>query len=134
LTAILKHKIIDFFRRNHKQKFFDDANFSEFDKFFKREDEWDGHWNQYHAPIKWHGSPADNLERSEFQSVLNNCLSKLPEREASVFTLREIEGLASKEICESLAISTSNFWVLIHRARMHLRKCIEINWFTKIVR
>ncbi|MDQ3755207.1 MAG: hypothetical protein M3371_10805, partial [Acidobacteriota bacterium] len=45
------------------------------------------------------------------------------------FTLREIDGLSSEEICEALNIKASNLWVMLHRARMHLRQCIEAKWF-----
>lgn len=135
LTGILKHKIIDYFRRNSKNISFEEINadFSDFEQFFKRDDEWDGHWNDHFAPIQWKGTPEGNLEREEFREVLNDCLSKLPNREAYVFTMREVDGLTSKEICEVLEISSNNFWVIIHRARMNLRRCIELNWFKKAV-
>ena len=63
--------------------------------------------------------------------VLQGCMSKLPERVANVFALREMNGLDTDEICEILSLSSSNFWVMMHRARMALRRCIEINWFMK---
>lgn len=135
LTGILKHKIIDYYRRHSKQFAFEEvsADFSEFEGFFKRDDEWDGHWNDRFAPVEWQGNPAENLERAEFRGVLDGCLMKLPNREAYVFTLREVDGLTSKEICDALMITSSNFWVIIHRARMNLRRCIELNWFRKVI-
>jgi RNA polymerase sigma-70 factor (ECF subfamily) len=57
------------------------------------------------------------------------CLDKLPPRVAQVFMMREMDGAKSKEICGDLNISESNLWVILHRARMALRECLEINWF-----
>jgi len=59
-------------------------------------------------------------------------MSRLPARVAGVFALREMDGLDSSEICEALCLTASNFWVMMHRARMSLRRCMESNWFKKI--
>ena len=88
-----------------------------------------GHWNADHAPSEWHATPAELVERSDFWMVFSDCLSPLPQRTASAFTLREVDGLKSEEICEILSISVNNLWVMLHRARLHLRNCLEINWF-----
>jgi RNA polymerase sigma-70 factor (ECF subfamily) len=69
------------------------------------------------------------MENCEFWEVMNRCLSALPERVASVFALREMDGMSSDDICGALGLSTNNFWVIMHRARMQLRRCIEIKWF-----
>jgi RNA polymerase sigma-70 factor (ECF subfamily) len=61
-------------------------------------------------------------------------MSKLPERVAGVFMLREMDGLDSDEICEILSLTSNNFWVMMHRARLALRRCIEVNWFRKAVK
>lgn len=130
LTSILKHKIIDHFRKNSKQIQLtdEDTDLSDFDHFFKREDEWDGHWRINLRPVEVSETPEDVLERAEFWDVMDNCLSALPVRVASVFTLREMDGLTGEEICEILSLSASNFWVIMHRARMQLRTCIEFKW------
>jgi len=65
----------------------------------------------------------------EFWKVLERCLSELPARTASAFTLREVEEFRSEEICKVLGISATNLWVMLHRARAHLRRCLEMNWF-----
>ena len=69
------------------------------------------------------------MERSDFWKVFNDCLSPLQKRTVSAFTLREVEGLNSEEICEILSIKVNNLWVILHRARLHLRNCLEVNWF-----
>ena len=130
LISILKHKIIDYFRKNSKQIQLtdEDTDLSDFDHFFKREDEWDGHWRINLRPVEMSETPEDVLERAEFWEVMHGCLSALPVRVASVFTLREMDGLTGEEICEILSLSSSNFWVIMHRARMQLRTCIEFKW------
>ena len=133
LTGILKHKIIDYFRKHSREVPLDPAetDLSEFDPLFERDDEFVDHWHDSLSPRIWRRSPDEALQESEFFGVLQGCMSKLPERVASVFALREMNGLDTDEICEILSLSSSNFWVMMHRARMALRRCIEINWFMK---
>lgn len=133
LTGILKHKIIDQIRKACKEVPFDatDTDLSEFDPLFERDDEWTGHWNDALSPRIWQRSPEEAVRQTEFFDVLHRCIGKLPERVACVFTLREMDELDTDEICTMLGLSSSNFWVMMHRARMSLRRCIEINWFMK---
>lgn len=133
LTAILKHKIIDYYRKNSRnvQITDEDLDTSDIEYFFERPDVWDGHWADTLRPVDPEQSPEYVLERSEFWMVMDDCMSAMPERVAYVFSLREMDGLSSNEICEILALSASNFWVIMHRARMLLRRCIEIKWFRK---
>ncbi len=134
LLGILKHKLIDHFRKRSREVSLDpqETDLSEFDPLFEREDEFKDHWNDYLSPRIWKSSPAEALEQEEFFRVLQRCLSKLPERVAEVFSLREMNELETDEICEVLGLSSNNFWVMMHRARMSLRRCIEINWFVKV--
>ncbi len=131
LVGILKHKIIDHYRKNSKQVQLteEDTDLSDLDGFFSRPDKWDGHWVIALRPVDPEQSPDQVMERGEFWEVMNRCLSALPEKVASVFALREIDGMSSDEICASLNLSANNFWVIMHRARMQLRRCIEIKWF-----
>ena len=133
LTGILKHKVIDHFRKSSREVPLEpsDIDLSEFDPLFERADEFKDHWNDYLSPRIWHRSPDEALQENEFFGVLQSCMGKLPEKVANAFSLREMNGLESHEICEILSISNSNFWVLMHRARMALRRCIELNWFMK---
>jgi len=131
LVGILKHKIIDHFRKAEREAPIGEGGDEgpEHADFFERSDEWVGHWNADCAPSEWHATPAELIERSDFWKVFSDCLSPLPQRTASAFTLREVDGLKSEEICEILSISVNNLWVMLHRARLHLRNCLEINWF-----
>ena len=126
LTAILKHKIIDHYRKkSHEQPFDDIGLFQEMmDELFAA----DGRWRS--GPAKWDVHPEELAERKEFWTYFYKCLSGLSDRIAHAFTLRELEGLSTKEICKVLKISTSNFWVMLYRARTHLRLCLEKNWFS----
>ena len=132
LIGILKHKLIDHFRKTSREVALDpsETDLSEFDPLFERQDEFKNHWNDALNPRVWK-TPEDALEQDEFFAVLQTCLSKLPERVATCFSLREMNGLDSDEICEILSLSPNNFWVMMHRARMSLRRCVEINWFMK---
>jgi len=125
LTGILKHKIVDYFRRQSKEepahdtKSFPDSPGALFDG--------KGKWKR--PPTEWVPDPMELIEKKEFWRVLQGCLSELPGRLAHAFTLREIDGLDTREICKVLDISATNLWVRLHRARMTLRRCLEINWF-----
>ena len=131
LVGILKHKIVDHFRRAVREaplgQETDEA--SDHREFFERADEWKGHWNNDYAPTDWHATPAELLERSDFWKVFTDCLSPLPQRTANAFAMREVDGHTSEEICEILSISVNNLWVMLHRARLQLRNCLEVNWF-----
>ena len=85
----------------------------------------DGHWSE--APKSW-GEPASLLQQDQFLQMLQQCLDKLPHKLARIFMLREVEEADNEEVCKDLAISTTNSWVMLYRARMGLRKCLEINW------
>ena len=121
LTAILKHKIIDYYRRASRQISFHTPD--EAADFFDES----GNWRE--LPADWNATPESLLERKEFREILHAALAGLPKNLAAVFTLSEIEGLEGKEICEILNLSPGNFWVLLHRARLHLRRAIENRWF-----
>jgi len=135
LTGILKHKIIDHYRKNsHQVQLTDeDTDLSGVERMFERPDAWDGHWAIPMRPVDPEQSPEQAVERGEFWDVMNGCLSAMPDRVANVFTLREMDGLDSDEICELLSLSASNFWVIMHRARMQLRRCVEIKWFRTVI-
>ena len=133
LVGILKHKVVDHFRRLGREAQIGEEvdEGPEHREFFERTDQWQGHWNAARAPSEWHASPAELLERDDFWKVFSDCLSPLPQRTASAFTMREVDGLKSEEICEILSIKTNNLWVMLHRARLHLRNCLEMNWFKR---
>jgi RNA polymerase sigma-70 factor (TIGR02943 family) len=136
LTGILKHKIIDHFRRAARtaQPDGEDDAWMEHNELFQQSGEWVGHWDFDNKadPVEWKADPASALERSEFREAFGRCLRGLPERVARAFTLREVEGLMSDEICDVLGVTASNLWVMLHRARAQLRHCLEMGWFRRV--
>jgi len=133
LTGILKHKIIDHFRKSVREQPIteNETDLSGLDNFFNLDGRWKDHWHDDFEPVDWRITPEAAMEQTEFFKTFNRCMSKLPERVAGVFALREMDGLDTEMICDVLEISTSNFWVMMHRARMNLRRCMELNWFKK---
>ena len=67
-------------------------------------------------------------EQKEFWEVFYGCMSKLKEKTGMAFTLRELEGLSTEEICKELNMKPNNLWVVLHRARSQLKECLEENW------
>ena len=126
LIGILKHKIIDHIRKSSRERPMavplEELDTSDFDDCFAA----DGHWHE--TPSNW-GHPDLSLEQSRFFAALERCLAGLPANTARAFTMREVMGLETDEICKDLKISTSNCWVMLYRARMSLRECLELNWF-----
>lgn len=134
LIGILKHKIIDHFRRCSREiTCLQDCEMlaSEQEDSFRAAGEWIGHWKPEAAPSEWNAGPEALLEQRDFWEVFEQCLAHLPGRMAAAFVLRELEELSTEEICETLNITPSNFWVMIHRARMHLRRCLETKYFKR---
>ena len=125
LTGILKHKIIDYLRKHSRENPIDNIEqvLESTEAFF------DETGRLKVKPTEWTVHPAKLFEQKEFWKVFHSCLSELPTKLAQAFVLREMDGLSSEEICKVLNISASNCWVMLYRARMHLRGCLEINWF-----
>ncbi len=128
LIGILKHKIIDFFRKSVKEIPASDLTLWEEEddrEFFDQE----GHWKR---PLKeWENSPEELVESKEFWKAFHSCLSKLPEAHRRAFALKEIDGIESEKICKVLSVTSTNLWVMLHRARSRLRKCLDANWFMR---
>ena len=87
----------------------------------------DGHWRE--APQEW-GDPEQTLRQLDFMRVLDACVEKLPGQQGRLFMMREWLELDTEEICKVLAISPTNLWVMLHRARLRLRECLQLNWFS----
>jgi RNA polymerase sigma-70 factor (ECF subfamily) len=122
LTGILKHKIVDTIRRTSREA--PVASEDEFEALFDER----GHWIE--MPQAW-ADPDASLEQKEFFAVLEDCLAKLPAKTSQAFMLREHMGLETTDICKELSVTPTHVWVLLHRARMALRLCIQMNWFGK---
>ncbi|TAJ09327.1 MAG: sigma-70 family RNA polymerase sigma factor [Nitrospirae bacterium] len=131
LIGIMKHKIVDQFRKTVRETPTEDLDRAGFDQDQAGDFDEQGHWKlDGRAPRAWPDSPSLELERKQFWDVLTHCLGELPPKMARVFSLREVDELSADEVCEALKISQANLWVLLHRARRHLRRCLELHHFT----
>lgn len=128
LTAILKRKIIDYYRKNNSKKTY---CFSEIDYFQQEGDAVVGEWLPSKAPLNWEKTIDELIENEELGQTLNHCMDKLPKMLYQTFKMKTLDEIDSKEICNVLNISTSNLWVMLHRARLALRDCLETNWYKK---
>lgn len=126
VTGILKFKIIDCLRASSRERQIDTAEDQSEDDAIDALFKADGHTRE--QPMAW-GDPDATLEQKDFFKVLEICLEKLPAKTARIFMMREWLELETDEICKELAITTSNAWVLLYRARMRLRECLDLNWF-----
>ena len=131
LIAILKHKIVDHIRKQVREHTSDKvesmlntAANDPVDSSFNDEGDW------RIRPSKWAIDPMKLYEQKEFMDILYQCLGELPERQAEAFMMREIDGLSTEEICKLLNISATNSWVMLYRARMWLRRCLENSWLS----
>ena len=128
LTGILKHKIVDHHRRqSREQPLTEDDERSEadaVDALFKA----DGHWNE--RPRNWN-DPDQSLENKKFLEALEKCTQNLPAKTARVFMMRDVMDIDTEDICKKLNITATNCWVMLHRARLSLRECLELTWFGK---
>ncbi len=126
VVGILKHKIIDQFRRTKREVSTDAqleaAQVETFDELFAA----DGH--RLNAPLDW-GDPEEALNRTQFFDVLQMCIDKLPAGLARIFMMREWLDYETGEICKELGITSTNCFVMLFRARMRLRECLEMQWF-----
>ena len=136
LISILKRKIIDYYRKKSTQN-----ELNIFDKpaqgadgtrehFFEDTATHSGHWTDAAAPKEWKKDFETSVESDEFYDILKRCITKLPEKTAAAFTMKNMDDLDTEEICKELNITPSNYWVMMHRAKLMLRECMEKNWFT----
>jgi RNA polymerase sigma-70 factor (ECF subfamily) len=126
VTGILKFKIIDCLRAATREVQLDPGEDQSDEELIDALFVADGHTRE--QPRDW-GNPDATLEQKDFFRVLEICLEKLPAKTARIFMMREWLELETDEICKELAITTSNAWVLLYRARLRLRECLDLNWF-----
>ena len=123
LTGILKHKIIDSIRRSSRERPLEttdgESTVEDFDALFDET----GHWHE--PPQAW---PEQALEEKQFLQALEKCLAALPARTGQVFLMREHLGFETDDICKELGITATHCWVLLYRARMSLRDCLQKGW------
>lgn len=133
LIGILKHKVMDMFRHEAREvsleapEEVEDGSESLTDGVFDDH----GHWLE--TPSDW-GNPEQLLARDQFMVILQRCLDGLPDRQARLFWLREVMEEETENICKELAITSTNLWTMLHRARLGLRRCLDRNWVGEAAR
>ena len=129
LVGILKHKVVDALRHHGREicvgEDSDDAREDPLEHMaFKA----DGHFAE--TPADW-GNPEQDLKSRQFFAILEACTDKLPAVQGRLFLMREWLELSSDDICKELGLTPTNLYVQLHRARLRLRECLELNWFAR---
>jgi len=124
LVSILKRKVIDHYRKTNSEKGQAEVRMNFYDT-----GENEGSWIEERVPQSWDNASEKTIENQELKMQLEICIDNLPEKYAMVFRMKTIQEFQTEEICKELDITASNLWVIIHRARTQLRKCMEDNWF-----
>ena len=129
LVGILKHKIIDSLRQRQREVTLDNGSDDDSaDPLDHVAFKADGH--HIEAPAEW-GNPEQDLGSRQFMAVLEACTEKLPPVQGRLFLMREWLEMSSEDICKELTLTPTNLYVQLHRARLRLRECLELNWFAR---
>lgn len=126
LVGILKHKLIDTLRARQREVALPDGEGDGSDELDALMFQADGHYAS--PPSDW-GDPEQALNSRQFFEVLETCAEKLPPAMARIFMMREWLDMDSEDICKELVLTPTNLYVQLHRARLRLRECLELNWF-----
>lgn len=129
LVGILKHKVVDLLRQRSREVSLDESDAGDGSEeldalMFKA----NGHFSA--QPADW-GNPEQDLTSRQFFQVLEACTEKLPAAQGRIFLMREWLELSCEEICKELNLTSTNLYVQLHRARLRLRECLELNWFAE---
>lgn len=124
LIAILKRKVIDHYRKINSKK-----GKAEVRMNYSSQTDAEGDWLEERIADPNSNFETNALENEELGLAIQNCISKLPKKQAQVFTMKTIQGMETEDICNALNINASNLWVMIHRARTGLMDCLNQNWF-----
>ncbi|MDE3183178.1 MAG: sigma-70 family RNA polymerase sigma factor [Bacteroidota bacterium] len=133
LFSILNNKIADHFRKRYRNPTITESEIklSSEASFFETYFDVDGSWIKEQQPGAWSAEDMHLLDNTIFIKVLQSCLGKLPSDCHAAVQLKYLEEKKGEIICQELKISPTNFWQLLHRARLQLRRCLEIHWFKK---
>ncbi|CAM3525416.1 sigma-70 family RNA polymerase sigma factor [Zobellia roscoffensis] len=124
LIAILKRKVIDHYRKINSKK-----GKAEVRMNYSSQTDAEGDWLEEQVADPFSSFENSDIENEELGLAIQSCISKLPKKQAMVFTMKTIQGISTEDICNELGINPSNLWVMIHRARTALMGCLNQNWF-----
>lgn len=128
--AILKNKIIDILRKRVRESSVSELSDADSDDISDVLFNQRGFWHPEERPAGW-SAPMESVKDAHFWRVFETCLEGLPENLGRIFMMREFLELESNEMCSTLNISTSNLHVMLYRARVRLRECLENSWFNQ---
>ncbi len=123
LISILKRKIIDHYRKSNSKKGKAEVHIN------YKDEESEGDWLEERVADPFDKTAEDSLQNEELGEAIYRCLSNLPVKQAKIFRMKTIDNFDTEAICNEFAITPSNFWVIIHRARTAMAECMEKNWF-----
>lgn len=129
LFGILNNKIADYFRKAYKSPIVAETNQNTESDYLNKYFDGDGSWRKEQRPHEWQLENMHLLDNAEFTKALEGCLGKLPVQWYSAVQLKYISNKNGELICQELQITASNFWQILHRAKLQLRKCLEFHWF-----
>ncbi len=124
LVSILKRKIIDHYRKINSNKGKAEVRMS-----YNSSEESEGDWLEERVADPYASNAESDIENNELGLAIHKCLSTLPEKQAKIFKMKTIDNFDTETICNEFDITSSNLWVIIHRARTSMAACMEKNWF-----
>jgi RNA polymerase sigma-70 factor (ECF subfamily) len=133
LVSILKRKVIDTYRKQYASR---ESTTGEYETeisdndFYRTEDPFRGSWLEGKGPHSHSLLPEGSIEQEELMAIIRACIAALPPNLAAVFVMKMIDEAESGEICKELGITASNLWVMLHRARLKMRQCVENQWIS----
>lgn len=130
IFAILRNKLADIHRQRQRQHL--PAAPEEIGDALDRGDnpgpfDRRGLWLETQRPSRW-DHPETDMHDRQFLAIFDACLGRLPPQQARVFMMREVLELDTEEICAELGLTAGNVHVILHRARLGLRSCLEHKW------
>lgn len=133
LFSILNHKIIDYYRKKSRNPLAGPITLDAYgeDHLINKVFDQHGNWVKEYRPQDWQEDDPQLLDDGDFRQTLQGCMQKLPSAWSSTLQLKYLNEKEGKEICQDLGISTSNYWQILHRAKLQLRHCLEHHWFKK---
>ena len=133
LTSILNNKIIDYYRSkkiiSDLDHYLDSTEEGFTNSFFEPNEKNHLHWKIDKEGIEWKEDVTELLDNEDFYLVFMNCIDKLPIKLSAIIKSKFLNHEGSEEICKAMDISSSNYFVIVHRSKILLRECLDVNWF-----
>lgn len=124
LNGILKNKIAEHYRKKLQRNITHSVSPEQLNSYFNE----NGHWIKNQRPQSW--TESENLtDIPAFNKILDKCIENLPAAMNACIRLKFLDEKKGTQICQELDISTTNYWQIIHRAKLQLRNCLDMNWF-----